>query len=78
MVRIFTVIKMKKGFSISIGCNLKKYISIHLLEPLTSTPIIGTKAKNIKDIINSGITILMSISVLGIEIVSMTPMAKKV
>ena len=37
---------IKNGLSISIGWNLgKKNISIHLLEPLTSTPIIGTKIK---------------------------------
>ena len=41
---------IKNGLSISIGWNLgKKNISNHLLEPLTSTPIIGTKiqAQNI-------------------------------
>ena len=37
---------IKNGLSISIGWNLgKKNISIHLLEPFTSTPIIGTKIK---------------------------------
>ena len=37
---------IKNGLRISIGWNLgKKNISIHLLEPLTSTPIIGTKIK---------------------------------
>ena len=45
---------MKKGFSISIGCNLKKYKSIHRLAPLTSNPIIGTRARKIKDRINNG------------------------
>ena len=35
---------IKNGLRISIGWNLgKKNISIHLLEPLTSTPKIGTK-----------------------------------
>ena len=35
---------IKNGLSISIGWNLgKKNISNHLLEPLTSTPKIGTK-----------------------------------
>ena len=39
---------MRNGLTISIGWNRgKKYISIHLFEPLTSTPIIGTKIKNI-------------------------------
>ena len=42
---------MKKGFTISIGCNLKKYRSIQRLAPLTSIPIIGTKAKKIKEIV---------------------------
>ena len=37
---------IKNGLSISIGWNLgKNNISNHLLEPLTSTPIIGTKIK---------------------------------
>ena len=37
---------IKNGLRISIGWNLgKKNISIHLLDPLTSTPIIGTKIK---------------------------------
>ena len=38
-----TVTKIKKGFSNSIGCNLKKWKSNHLLAPLTSIPKIGTK-----------------------------------
>ena len=38
-------IKIKKGLISSIGCSLKKYKSSHLFEPLTSTPIIGTKIK---------------------------------
>ena len=42
---------IKKGFKTSIGWNLgKKNRSIHLLEPLTSTPIIGTKTKESKEI----------------------------
>ena len=37
---------IKKGLSTSIGWNLgKKNRSIHLLDPFTSTPIIGTKNK---------------------------------
>ena len=37
---------MKKGLNNSIGWNLgKKNKSIHLFDPLTSTPIIGTKSK---------------------------------
>ena len=45
------LIKMiRNGLTNSIGWNLgKKYRSIHLIEPLTSTPIIGTKIKNIND-----------------------------
>ena len=42
---------IKKGLTSSIGWNLgKKYMSIHLLEPFTSTPIIGTRIKKIKEI----------------------------
>ena len=41
----------KKGLTNSIGCNLgKKNKSNHLFDPLTSTPIIGTKNNNKKDI----------------------------
>ena len=41
---------IKKGLTISIGWNLgRKGKSIHLLDPLTSTPIKGTKIKNIID-----------------------------
>ena len=36
----------------------KKGKSIHLLEPLTSKPIIGTKTKKIKQIKNNNIDIL--------------------
>ena len=42
---------MIKGFNNSIGWNLgKKLRSIHLFDPLTSTPISGTNIKKIKDI----------------------------
>ena len=45
-VSIIDSMIIKNGLSISIGWNLgKKSISNHLLEPLTSTPIIGTKIK---------------------------------
>ena len=45
-VSIIDSMIIKNGLSISIGWNLgKKNISNHLLEPLTSTPIIGTKIK---------------------------------
>ena len=41
---------IKKGLTNSIGWNLgNKYKSIHLFEPLTSTPIIGTKNKVTKE-----------------------------
>ena len=44
---------IKNGFKISIGWNLGiNGRSIHLIEPLTSTPIKGTSAKNIKEIKN--------------------------
>ena len=56
---IILIITIKKGFTNSIGCilgNTNK--SIHLLEPLISTPIIGTrnnktndKQKNITEIL---------------------------
>ena len=56
---IILIITIKKGFTNSIGCilgNISK--SIHLLEPLISTPIIGTrnnktndKQKNISEIL---------------------------
>ena len=52
-VNILTVAKMKKGFRSSIGCSLNRYKSNHLLAPLTSTPIIGTKINNKKNIIKS-------------------------
>ena len=38
--------KTKKGFNNSMGWNLgKKNRSIHLFDPLTSTPTMGTKSK---------------------------------
>jgi len=43
-----TNIIIKNGFSISIGWNLgKKNRSIHLFDPLTSDPIIGTRNNEI-------------------------------
>ena len=42
---------MIKGFNISIGWNLgKKNKSNHLLDPLTSIPMKGTKIKHIRKI----------------------------
>ena len=49
--RIVAKIIIKNGFRTSIGWNLgKKNKSIHLLEPLTSTPMNGTKNKAISEI----------------------------
>ena len=48
---IILMITIKKGLTNSIGCilgNINK--SIHLLEPLTSMPMIGTKTKESKEI----------------------------
>jgi len=48
--RIVANITIKNGFNTSIGWNLgKKNKSIHLFEPFTSIPIIGTKNKEIKE-----------------------------
>ena len=45
--RIVDRITTKKGFKTSIGWNLgKKNKSIHLFDPFTSTPIIGTKTRD--------------------------------
>ena len=47
---IILIITIKKGFTNSIGCilgNTNK--SIHLLEPLISTPIIGTRNNKTND-----------------------------
>jgi hypothetical protein len=44
-------ITIKNGFNTSIGWNLgKKNKSIHLFDPFTSIPTIGTKNKEIKEI----------------------------
>ena len=49
--RIVAKIIIKNGFKTSIGWNLgKKNKSIHLFEPLTSIPIIGTKNNEIREI----------------------------
>ena len=58
-------ITIKNGFNNSIGWNLgKKYKSIHLLDPFTSIPIIGTKNNEIKEIKKSIIENLNNWSVL--------------
>ncbi len=49
--KIVAKIIIKNGFKTSIGWNRgKKNKSIHLLDPLTSTPTIGTKNKEISEI----------------------------
>ena len=49
--KIVAKIIIKNGFKTSIGWNLgKKNKSIHLLDPLTSTPTNGTKNKEISEI----------------------------
>ena len=49
--RIVAKITTKKGFKTSMGWNLgKKNKSIHLFDPFTSTPIIGTKKRDKKEI----------------------------
>ena len=70
--------KIKKGFNISIGCNLKKKKSNHLFAPLTSIPTIGTKAKNINDITNNGNIIFFKSEVSIIDIKIIINRAKKV
>ena len=53
-LRIEAIITIIKGFKISIGWNFgKKEKSSHLVEPLTSTPIIGTKIKDIRQTKNN-------------------------
>ena len=54
---------IKKGLTNSIGWNLgKKYKSIHLCALFTSTPIIGTKNKKIRENIKINGEILKSLS----------------
>ena len=51
LLKIKLIEIIKNGFTNSIGWNLgKKYKSIHRWALLTSTPIIGTKNKEIKEI----------------------------
>ena len=59
---------IKNGFSISIGWNLgKKNKSIHLFDPLTSTPIIGTRNNDVSEIKKRIIEYLNNCSVLNEE-----------
>ncbi len=58
----------KNGFRTSIGWNLgKKNKSIHLLEPLTSTPMNGTKNKEVSEIKKRKIEYLYNLSELKEE-----------
>ena len=62
--RIVANITIKNGFNSSIGWNLgKKNKSIHLFDPFTSMPIIGTKNKEIREIKKNMIEYLNSWSV---------------
>ena len=66
--RIVAKIIIKKGFRISTGWNLgKKNKFIHLLEPFTSTPIIGTKNRETKDMKKRIIEYFINWSVLNDE-----------
>ena len=60
----------------NLGINGK---SIHLIEPFTSIPINGTKAKNIKKIINKYLEIWsnLALSIAEKVIIIITPRIKK-
>ena len=61
--RIVAKIIIKNGLRTSMGWNLgKKNKSIHLLEPLTSTPMNGTKNKEISEIKKRKIEYLYNLS----------------
>ena len=58
-LKIEAIIIIINGFKTSIGWNLgKNKKSIHRFDPLTSAPIMGTKAKKIKQIRNNKVDIL--------------------
>ena len=66
--RIVAKVIIKKGFKTSIGWNLgKKNKSIHLFDPLTSTPIIGTRNNEVNEIKKRIIEYLNNCSVLNEE-----------
>ena len=66
--RIVAINIIKKGFKTSMGWNLgKKIKSIHLLDPFTSIPIIGTNNREIKDIKKRIIEYLNNLSLLNEE-----------
>ena len=51
LLKIELIKIIKNGFTNSTGWNLgKKYISIHLFDPLISTPKIGTNTNKINEI----------------------------
>ena len=61
--RILAKKTIRKGFTTSIGWNLgKKNRSIHLFDPLTSTPMIGTNTKEIREIKKSIIEYFINLS----------------
>ena len=77
---------IKKGLRTSIGWNLgKKNRSIHLLDPLTSTPIIGTNTNEIRETKKSPIEYLINcsfskkenIKTINIPIITYTKCLKK-
>ena len=68
MAKIIDIIITKNGFSNSIGCKRTiEPMSIHLLDPLTSTPMNGTNTNNTKNIKNNTIDNLNSFSCSKIE-----------
>ena len=72
---------IKKGLTNSIGWNLgNKYKSIHLLDPLTSTPIKGTNIKRTTDAPKQIIEILKRFSWFMDEKIKIkkTPINKKI
>ena len=69
---------MKKGFRSSMGCSLNRYKSNHLLAPIVSTPIMGTKINNRKDSIKNGTTIFFSNNVSIAEITNIIKRANTV
>ena len=64
---IMLIITIKKGFTNSMGCTLGNITkSIHLFEPLISTPIMGTSNNKINDK-QKNITDILYISFSGIK-----------
>ena len=70
---------IKNGFTNSIGWNLgNKYKSIHLFDPLTSTPKNGTKNKNTIERKKIAVEILNRFSWFIAEKVKITPKPKTI